>query len=215
VFLFAVPIALAALVLALFLPQVAMRGVARASGVGDGFAVPEGSDNEHQLANVVGQILRRDNRSSLAGILAGSGTTLELATVWGLIGVFVREQAFERPTREADIEASVGVPPGVLRPFFRDIVTAGYLTRADDGVLALTERGQAEVGRVVAAWKAWLMGELRGWLEEHEVDSEQRREVEEALGRITLRLVREADAEAGRTGVPSGRRAVQAGGRTT
>jgi hypothetical protein len=113
------------------------------------------------------------------------------------------------------VKASVGVPPGVLRPFFRDVVTAGYLARADDGVLALTERGQAEVDQVVAAWKAWLMGELRGWLEEHEVDSEQRREVEEALGRITLRLVREADAEAGRTGVPSGRRAVQAGGRTT
>jgi EmrB/QacA subfamily drug resistance transporter len=215
VFLFAVPIALVALVLALFLPQVAMRGVARASGVGDGFAVPEGSDNEHQLANVVGQILRRDNRSSLAGILADSETTLDLATGWGLIGVFVREQAFERPAREADIEASVGVPPGVLRPFFRDIVKAGYLTRDDDGVLALTERGQAEVDQVVAAWKAWLIGELRGWLEEHEVNSEQRREVEEALGRITLRLVREADAEAGRTGVPSGRRAVQAGGGTT
>jgi hypothetical protein len=210
-----VPIAVVALLLALLLPQVKMRGVAQASGVGDGFAVPEGSDNEHQLANVVGQIMRRDNRSSLAGILADSGTTLDLATVWGLIGVFVREQAFERPTREAEIEATVGVPPGVLRPFFRDIVAAGYLTRDDDGVLALTEHGQAEVDRVTAAWKAWLMGELRGWLEEHEVNSEQRREVEDALGRITLRLVREADAEARRTGVPSGRRAVQAGSRTT
>jgi hypothetical protein len=36
--------------------------------VGDGFAVREGSDNEHQLANA-----------------------------WGLIGVFVREHAFGRP----------------------------------------------------------------------------------------------------------------------
>jgi hypothetical protein len=83
VFLFAVPIAVVAFILALFLPQVAMRGVARARGVGDGFAVPEGSDNEHQLANVVGQILRRDNRSSLAGIMASAGTTLDLATAWG------------------------------------------------------------------------------------------------------------------------------------
>ena len=82
------------------------------------------------------------------------------------------------------------------------------------GVLALTERGQAEVGQVVAAWKAWLMGELRGWLEEHEVNSGQRRQVEEALGRITLRLVRAADAEAGRAGVPSARRAMRAGGST-
>src|SRR6202035_3602692 len=153
VFLFAVPIAVVAFILALFLPQVAMRGVARARGVGDGFAVPEGSDNEHQLANVVGQIMRRDNRSSLAGILASAGTTLDLATAWGLIGVFVREQAFGRPARETDVEATVGVPPGVLRPFYRDIVTAGYLTRDDDGVLALTGRGQAEVDRIVAAWR--------------------------------------------------------------
>ena len=214
VFLFAVPIAVAALLLALFLPQVAMRGVGRVSGVGDGFAVPEGSDNEHQLANVVGQIMRRDNRSSLAGILASAGTTLDLATAWGLIGVFVREQAFSRPTREVDVEATLGVPPGVLRPFYRDIVTAGYLTRDDEGVLALTERGQAEVDRIVAAWNAWLMGELRGWLSEHEVNSDQRRQVEEALGRITLRLVREADAEARRAGYPGARRAMRAGSGT-
>src|SRR5579875_2027742 len=73
VFLFAVPIAVVALLLALFLPQVALRGVAKVNGAGDGFAVPEGSDNEQQLANVVGHILRRDHRSSLAGILAASG----------------------------------------------------------------------------------------------------------------------------------------------
>ena len=209
------PIALVAFVLALFLPQVAMRGVARVSGVGDGFAIPEGSDNEHQLANVVGQVLRRDNRSSLAGILADSGTTLDLATVWGLIGVSVRERAFGRPVHEADVEATVGVPPGVLRPFYREIVTAGYLTRDDDGVLGLTMRGQAEVAKVVAAWKAWLMGELRGWLSEHEVNAEQRQQVTDALGRITLRMVREADAEARRTGYPGARPAVRAAAGTT
>jgi hypothetical protein len=198
VFLFAVPLALVALVLALFLPQVAMRGVGKADGVGDGFAVPEGSDNEHQLANVVGQVLRRDNRSSLAGIMAASGSALDIATAWGVIGVFVRQAAFGAPTREADVEARIGVPPGVLRPFYREIVSAGYLTRSDDGVLELTERGQAEADKLVAAWKAWLMGELRDWLAAHEVSPAQASEVEAALGRITLRLVREAEAEAGR-----------------
>src|SRR6202167_3853050 len=74
VFLFAVPIAVVGFLLALVLPQVAMRGVARVSGAGDGFAVPEGSDNENQLANVVAEILRRDSRSSIAGILASSGS---------------------------------------------------------------------------------------------------------------------------------------------
>ncbi len=185
----------------LFLPQVAMRGVGAADGVGDGFAVPEGSDNEHQLANVVGQILRRDNRSSLTGIMAASGSALDVATAWGVIGVFVRQAAFGAPTREADIEARIGVPPGVLRPFYRDIVSAGYLTRSGDGVLELTERGQAEADKLVAAWKAWLMGELRDWLSAHEVTPAQAAEVEAALGRITLRLVREAEAEAGRAPV--------------
>jgi hypothetical protein len=146
--------------------------------------------------------------------MASAGTTLDLATAWGLIGVFVREHAFGRPTRESDFETVVGVPPGVLRPFFQEIATAGYLTRDDDGVLVLTERGEAEVGKLVAAWKAWLMGELSGWLEAHEVNSEQRQEVEAAIGRITLRMVREADAEAGRAGYPGGRPALQAAGGT-
>ncbi len=78
------------------------------------------------------------------------------------------------------------------------------------GVLVLTERGEAEVSKLTAAWKAWLMGELSGWLEAHEVNSEQRQEVEEAIGRITLRLVREADLEARRAGLPGGRPATAA-----
>ena len=86
------------------------------------------------------------------------------------------------------------MPPGVLRPFYRDIVSAGYLTRSDDGVLELTERGQAEADKLVAAWKAWLMGELRDWLSVHEVTPAQAAEVEAALGRITPRLIREAEA---------------------
>ena len=38
------------------------------------------------------------------------------------------------------------------------------------------------------------MGELRDWLAAHEVSPAQASEVEAALGRITLRLVREAEA---------------------
>jgi EmrB/QacA subfamily drug resistance transporter len=198
IFLFAVPVAVVGFLLALFLPQVTMRGVARVSGAGDGFAVPEGSDNEHQLANVVAQILRQDHRSSVAAILASSGSELDTATAWGVLGVFIRQQAFGVPTRETDVEARVGVPAGVLRPFFTEVVAAGYLTRDGDGVLTLTPRGQAEVDKIVSAWKTWLMGELQGWLKAHEASPEQTAEIQAAIGRITLRLVREAEAESGR-----------------
>ena len=86
-------------------------------------------------------------------------------------------------------------PGGAVRP-----PLLGYLTRSD-GVLELTGRGQAEADKLVAAWKAWLMGELRDWLATHEVSPAQASEVEAALGRITLRLIREAEAEAGRAPV--------------
>jgi EmrB/QacA subfamily drug resistance transporter len=198
VFLFAVPIAVVAFGLALFLPQVTMRGAAAVRGVGDGFAVPEGSDNEHQLANVVGQILRRDNRASLAGILASSGSRLDVATAWGVVSVFVHRAAFGTPLREADVEARIGVPPGVLTPFFRAVAAAGYVDRDDAGLLTLTAPGEAEAQLLVAAWRAWLIGELQGWLAAHQVKPEQTSMIEAAVGRITLRLVREAEADARR-----------------
>lgn len=133
VFLFAVPIVAVAFGLALLLPRVTMRSAASVSGVGDGFAVPEGSDNEQQLANVVGQILRRDNRSSLGAILASSGSRLDVATAWGVVGVYVHRAAFGAPLREADVEARIGVPPGVLTPFFRETAAAGFVDRSDGG----------------------------------------------------------------------------------
>jgi hypothetical protein len=214
VFLFAVPLAVVAFLLALFLPQVTMRGAARVRGVGDGFAIPEGRDNERQLANVVAQILRRDNGSSLGNIIARSGSALDTATAWGVIGVFIHGQAFGGPLPESAVETRVGVPHGVLTPFYREIAAAGYLTRDDDGLLTLTDSGRAQAQKLVAAWRAWLMGELQGWLSEHDVSSEQRRQVADALGRITLRLVREADAEARRAGYPGARRAMRAGSGT-
>jgi EmrB/QacA subfamily drug resistance transporter len=203
VFLFAVPVALLALLLALFLPQVTMRGVARIQGVGDGFAIAEGSDNERQLANVVAQILRRDNRSSTSAILARSGSALDLAAAWGVMGAYLNELAFGGLLSESAVETRIGVPHGVLTPFYREIAAAGYLTRADDGQLELTAAGRAEAEKITAAWRSWLMGELQGWLKAHEVSPEQTSAIEAAIGRITLRLIREAHAEAGRTAVPA------------
>jgi EmrB/QacA subfamily drug resistance transporter len=203
VFLFAVPIAVVALVLALFLPQVTMRGVARVSGAGDGFAMPEGSDNEQQLASIVGQILRRDNRSAMTQVLAGSGSRLDVAMAWGVMGVFIREQAFGVAVRETDVEDRIGVPPGVLRPFYDEIVTAGYLSR-DGDVLTLTGSGRAETAKITAAWRAWLMNELQGWLKAHEASPDQVALIEAAIDRIVLRLIREnvADQDAGRGNRP-------------
>jgi hypothetical protein len=65
--------------------------------------------------------------------------------------------------RQSSIEHSVGVPPGVLRSFFDEIVAAGYLTR-DGDTLRLTPRGRVETDLITTAWRAWLVRELHDWL---------------------------------------------------
>lgn len=195
VFLFAVPVAAVALLLALFLPQVTMRGAARAAGVGDGFAVPESSDSAYQLANMVGQILRRPDAPHLPGILARSGSGMDIATAWGILGVYVHERVHGEPLPEAAMEARIGVPCGVLTPFYWKIAEDRYLVRDAGGLLTLTEQGRAKAEQLTATWKAWLMGELRDWLAERNATPEHEARVEAAIGRIALRLVREAAAE--------------------
>src|SRR5579875_2337936 len=197
VFLFAVPIAVAGFLLALILPQVTMRGVARVSGAGDGFAMPEVSDSETQLASVVGAIMRRNRGTAATSILAASGTALDIAAAWGVLGIYLHEKAFGAPGRESHAEERVGVPPGVLRPFYNELAAGGWITRdGEDGdVLRLTPRGQAEVGRLETAWRAWLMSELSGWLAAHEASPEQTAQIEGAIGRIAIRLIREAAAD--------------------
>ena len=49
------------------------------------------------------------------------------------------------------------------------------------------------------------MAELRDWLRARDVTPDQTGEVEAAIGRITLRLIREAETEARQAGVPAAR----------
>jgi hypothetical protein len=47
------------------------------------------------------------------------------------------------------------------------------------------------------------MGELQGWLQAHEVSREQTSAIEAVIGLLTLRLIREAEAEARHTAFPA------------
>ncbi len=198
VFLWAVPVALLALVVAFFLPQVTLRGTDRASGTGEGFAIPEGSESDTQLENVIGQVLRKKGASAAPEVLAASGTALDLPTSWGVMGVYLRD-AITGGATQSSIERSVGVPSGVLRSFFDEIVAAGYLTRNGD-VLRLTGSGQVEVDRIVTAWRGWLLRELEESLPAIESgrtvdDPTQAARINAAVDRMVVRLVREDEVE--------------------
>src|SRR6476469_3969107 len=171
VFLYAVPVALLALVVALFLPQVKLRGGGGGTvGTGEGFAIPEGADADTQLENIIGKVLRKKGASAAPEVLAASGSSLDIPMSWGVMGVYLRD-AVTGVGRQSSIEHSVGVPPGVLRSFFDEIVAAGYLTR-DGDTLRLTPRGRVETDLISAAWRAWLVQELHDWLPADDVEIE-------------------------------------------
>src|SRR6478609_5068734 len=108
VFVWAIPIALLALVAALFLPQVTLRGRERAKGAGEGFAVPEGADADTQLENVIGQVLRRKGKTAAPEVLANSGSTLDNATAWGVMGVYLRDAITGAASQSAVERSEIG-----------------------------------------------------------------------------------------------------------
>jgi MFS family permease len=221
VFLYAVPIALLALVIAIFLPQVTLRGGGGTTGTGEGFAMPEGADADTQLENIIGKVLRKKGASAAPEVLAASGSSLDIPMSWGVMGVYLRD-AITGVGTQSSIERSVGVPPGVLRSFFDEIVEAGYLTR-DGDTLRLTPRGRVETDLITTAWRAWLVQELHDWLPADDVEigsggtpaaigptangvvtdvdrTGRHRDphgarVDAALDRIVVRLVREGEQE--------------------
>jgi len=193
VFLYAVPVALLALVVALSLPQVTLRGGGRAVGTGEGFAIPEGADADTQLENIIGQVLRKKGESAAPDVLIASGATLDIPTAWGVMGIYLRDAITGRAS-EASIERSVGIPTGVLRSFFDEIAAAGYVTR-DGDTLSLTKQGNDQVQLITAAWRAWLVNELRDWLPKEEGELTSRARVDAAIDRIVTRLVRENEQD--------------------
>jgi hypothetical protein len=106
------------------------------------------------------------------------------------MGVYLRE-AITGSAGQSSIENSVGIPPGVLRSFFDEIVDAGYLSRDGDR-LHLTAAGRTQVDLITTAWRTWLVAELQEWLPEEGPETEQ---VTAALDRIVIRLVRENELE--------------------
>ncbi len=206
VFLYAVPVAVLGLVVAIFLPQVAMRGTAKdaARSPDQGFALPGPSDPDQQLEGVVGRVLRNQRRSA-PDVLARSGTGLDPATAWGLLGIHLRALLFDQVTGQRDIEARLGVPPGVLTSFYDDLAEAGHLRR-DGALLTLTRQGETAVEAIDRAWREWLLEEVKEWLpprlvttsdgatveQQPDVDDQAFREqVRASVTRIARRAMRE------------------------
>jgi EmrB/QacA subfamily drug resistance transporter len=198
VFLAGVPVALAALVLSLFLKEVPLRGTSRAAAteLGDGFAMPESADADQSLQKALAGLLRKERGQMSTVALAHAHSPLDEAEAWCVVKV----RSCRRkggPATVAGIAESVRVPAKVLRPAFDNVIAAGYLIEGPDG-LRLTDRGEQEFGTLSAAWQEWVAERLADWNPEAEVA------LPAALARLARQLFEEQPTDP--APVPAGAR---------
>ncbi|CAM3617441.1 MDR family MFS transporter [Smaragdicoccus niigatensis] len=191
-FLYVVPVAMIALVFAILLPQVKMRGIVRegAKGTGEGFAIAEGAKADTQLEDLIGRILEKHGRAAAPSIIERSQTKLTHAQAWGIMRVFGPSRILGRGIRLSRLESAINVPPGVLRPFYDELETAGYVAR-DGDILTVTPVGESEAQRIRNTWRSWLVEQLSDWFPEDQTDRENARMAEEAMERILTRVLKE------------------------
>jgi MFS family permease len=163
VFLFAVPVGILAMLVALFLKQVPLRDTARAAAtdMGEGFSVPEG-DNRHDLLEAaISRVWRRKGVEAAPGVLKAAGVPMDSANAWCLSRVALFAE-YRGDTQLTAIAQRYHLPPGVLKPAFERCIQDGYLYE-DEGELKMTPRGLAEYDRISAAWRDWISSELSDW----------------------------------------------------
>lgn len=185
-FLSAVPAALLALVLGLFLRQAPLREVTRigASDVGAGFAMPSSRQSSEQLELAVARVLRQEGAAAAPGLLASARTTLDISDAWCVHQVDLRTHLTGRAAL-GSIAGQVRVPSEVLWPAFARAVSAGYLRSDGDG-LWLTASGATEIQKVAERWRAWLSTRVTDWLGG---TAPAETELTDALDRLARRMV--------------------------
>ena len=188
VFIWAVPVAIVGLVLALVLKEVPLRGTERAGAtdLGEAFAMPQAQDSQERLERAIAAVLRRDGRQSLGAIVARSSAQLAEADLWALTEIVVRRRASTTDgVSLAEIAAGHRVPASVLEPVYSQLV-ARSLILEDGGALRLAPAGEVQMRLFAAAFKVWLADQLVDW----ETPPESK-EISAALDRIVTRVMRD------------------------
>jgi hypothetical protein len=159
-FMYGIPVAAVAFLLALFLKQVPLRdaSTAGAADLGEGFGLLDSQSSEGELERAIARVLRREGLAAAPGIVAGSGTALDKAAAWTVAQVHLRGQE-HGSVGIREIAQAHRIPAEVLDPAFAAAVAQGYL-RQDGDLLALTSLGDEEFTKVADAWRSWLYDRL-------------------------------------------------------
>jgi hypothetical protein len=161
VFASAIPVAALALVVALFLKQVPMRGLTQpgASDIGHGFAVPDHRTAEEQLEGQVVRVIRTRLPGAASAILASSEAGLDAVQVWTLRQIAIQQLHAKGPADPFVVAANHRVPMALIRPAIDDCIESGLVVERD-GRVELSERGREQFRTFVRALWEWLTSEV-------------------------------------------------------
>jgi len=190
VFLWAVPVALVGLIVALFLREVPLRDIGtNATDLGDGFAMPTTQTSEDMLETAIGRLMRGEPGMRLRSIAMRPDCRLDVAELWTLLRINRHQQALGI-ARITDIAEQFGIPYEVLEPTFDRLVRGGYAQRDIDRFW-LTPAGTREVDFVSSLLQGWIIDKLTR--SPNFQGRPDRAQVEAALNRITHRIVAQPD----------------------
>jgi DNA-binding MarR family transcriptional regulator len=185
VFLYAVPVAIAAFILTWFLREVPLRSAVGAAAnpadVGDGLGAASAhrssaGELERALVQLSGTDLRRRGYERMAEM---SGLGVPGASAWVLTHL-AKQDHVSGP----ELARQAGVTVEYGRPYVDVLVDRGLVTR-DDGVLYLTPAGHAAADRLVAARRDLMHRLIADW------SPEQHAELAELLSRLSRELLGE------------------------
>ncbi|HEX3488413.1 MAG TPA: MDR family MFS transporter [Streptosporangiaceae bacterium] len=166
VFLYAVPVAVAAFVLSWFLREVPLRRTAGATDLGEGIGAGSTerssmAEIERALLRLADSDLRRRGYERLANLC---GLELPGGSCWVLTRL-----AKHGRVAGAELAKEAGVTVAAGRPYVDKLVEAGYVNRVD-GTLELTTAGNAAADQVFEARRQGLEQMLAGWSPEQHAD---------------------------------------------
>lgn len=190
VFGWAVPVALAGFVLALFLRQVPLREMHDSTiDLGDAFGMPSTETPDQMLENAVERMLRGVPGMRLRSIAMRPDCRLDVAGLWGVLRIN-RYGQMHGTARLTDIADYLRIPFEVLEPTFSRLIATGY-ARGDGDQLWLTPAGAQQVDYVHSLLVGWLVDKLA---RSPGFDGRpDRRVVEAALNRVAGRVLAQRD----------------------
>ncbi|CQD16299.1 drug transporter [Mycobacterium europaeum] len=190
VFFWAVPVAVAGFVLALFLREVPLREMHDSTiDLGDAFGMPNTETPDQILEGAVERMLRGVPGMRLRSIAMRPDCRLDVAGLWGVLRINRYGQMYGT-ARLTDIADYLRIPFEVLEPTFSRLIATGY-ARGDGDQMWLTPAGAQQVDYVHSLLVGWLVDKLA---RSPGFDGRpDRRAVEAALNRVAGRVLAQRD----------------------